>query len=148
MPTAAVVRPDTQGPVDWVRGETCGRGIVSIDTGVKAFATCYDPEDGSMYKWGDRPWLLAWLSRKRDRLVAKAMDHHGQSRRRILKVATGIGRHITNLVSELHRKLSPSGFAVVLRSFSCPSPVQSSAARGRTSHSEIGARSGRRRRGA
>jgi putative transposase len=105
MPSAAVVRPDTQGPVDQ-SGEACGRGIVSIDPGIKTFATCYDPEDGSVYKWGDKPWLLAWLSRKCDRLVSKARDHHGQSRRRILAVAVSIMRRMTDLVSELHRKLS------------------------------------------
>jgi putative transposase len=120
IPSAAVTRPDTQGPVGpWADqfGDVCGRSIVSIDPGIKTFATCYNPDDGGVYKWGDKPWLLAWLSRKCDRLATKAREHCGHSRRRILKVAARVRRHITDLVSELHRKFSLwlcRNFSVVL----------------------------------
>lgn len=109
------MRPDTQGHASdpplvdgggGVANRSNERTIVSIDPGVKTFATCYDPRDGSIRKWGDRPYLLGWLSRKCDRLVAKAQRHHGRSRRRILRVAARIRRRMTDLVSELHRQLS------------------------------------------
>ena len=141
--SAAVIRPDTQGPVDQ-SGEARGRGIVSIDPGIKTFATCYDPEDGSVHKWGDKPWVLAWISRKCDRLATKARGRRGQSRRRILRVAARLKRRLTDLVSELHRKLALwlcRNFAVVVLPKFSP---RRCGQRKNLPPSERGARSGRR----
>ena len=91
-------------------------GIVAIDPGVRKFATCYDPAAQAVISFatiGGRKTgrskgteLLGWLSRKSDRLTAKANKNHGVRRYRVKKVAARIRRRITSLTDELHHKLA------------------------------------------
>ena len=107
--------------------ERLGEGIVVIDPGVRANATCYDPAAMSVTKWGaiggrktsraQGTELLGWLSRKIDRLTSKARHEHGRRRRRIRAVANRIRKRVTNLTAEYHHKLALflcQNYAVVL----------------------------------
>ena len=98
------VPPEIQGHPTTDEGEE----VVSIDPGIRTFATCYDPS-GAITEWGcgkETTRLLFWLLRKASRLEEKARCAKGRHRRRIGAVAARIRKRSTDLVNELHRKLS------------------------------------------
>lgn len=63
-------------------------------------------DEEEVVEWGKAPRLLGWLSRKADRLDRKAKAAHGRSRKRVRAVAARVRQRITDLASELHRKLA------------------------------------------
>jgi putative transposase len=123
--------PDTQGPdameVDDLMAHNSSktRGcVVSIDPGVRTFATCYDP-DGLVCKWGcagpdgspsanTKLWHIANQAnsvrsrmkdpRLRTNKIGRGKKH--RRRRHMRKVAARLELRIRNLVSELHHKLA------------------------------------------
>lgn len=106
VPMTVAPLPETQGRQPPHR---TGEGkVVSIDPGIRTFATCYDPS-GAVTEWGsgkETTQLLFWLLRKAGRLEEKAKRSKGRHRRRIAAVAARIRKRSTDLVNELHRKLS------------------------------------------
>ena len=82
--------------------------IVTIDPGVRTFATCYDAYGGRVTEWGcsHTTKIVYWLIRKASRLEEKARLAKGRHRRRIRAVAARMRKRFTDLVNELHRKLS------------------------------------------
>jgi putative transposase len=113
---APVVVPDTQGPA---RG-----ACISIDPGVRTFATCYDPQ-GLICKWGcagpdGKPsantilWRLANTANSlrvrmqkpdlRTNQTGRGKRH--RRRRHMRKAAARIERRLRSMVDELHHKLA------------------------------------------
>lgn len=154
IPAAPV--PDTQGP-DAMQVDSAERvprrGVVSIDPGVRTFATCYDP-DGLVCKWGcsvssadpsasTKLWRIAnqansIRSRMKDphlrtNVIGRGKRHR---RRRHMRRATALlERRIHNLVSELHHKLAlwlcRNYEVVLLPSFRVSQMVRKKGPRGR-----------------
>jgi len=123
--------PETQGRMssdEMVDAEECKTGnIVSIDPGIRTYATCYDPGRGLVVEWGltggrkdgsaKGTELMGWMTRKLTRLEHKAKLAHGVPRRRIRAVAARVRGHICDLANELHRQLALwlcRNYAVVL----------------------------------
>ena len=95
------------------------KAMVSIDPGVRTFATCFDARRGKVTEWGcsHTTKILYWLIRKASRLEAKSKEARGRRKRRITAVAARIRKRSTDLVNELHRKLALwlcENFSVVL----------------------------------
>jgi len=95
------------------------KAVVSIDPGVRTFATCFDARHGKVTEWGcsHTTKILYWLIRKAARLEKKSKEARGRHRRRIATVAARIRKRSTDLVNELHRKLAIwlcKNFSVVL----------------------------------
>ena len=80
--------------------------VVSIDPGIRTFATCYDLRDRTISDWGcsHTTKILYWLIRKASRLEKKVREARGRHRRRIAAVAARIRKRSTDLVNELHKK--------------------------------------------
>jgi putative transposase len=121
IPKELDVRPsETQGQTgsdEMVDAEECKSGnIVSIDPGIRTYATCYDPGRGIVVEWGmtggrkdgsaKGTELMGWMTRKLTRLEHKAKLTHGRSRKRIRNVAARVRKHIQDLTNELHRQLA------------------------------------------
>jgi putative transposase len=142
---APVVRPDTQGPA---RG-----ACVSIDPGVRTFATCYDP-DGLICKWGcasldGKPsangtlWRMANVANSirarmqkpnlRTNQIGRGKRH--RRRRHMRKAAARIERRLKSMVDELHHKLAlwlcRNYETVLLPSFNVSQMVKKKDKRGR-----------------
>jgi len=79
--------------------------LVSIDPGVRTFATCYDPS-GHVTEWGtaDTCDKLRYLAERATCLDAKAISVKGRHRKRIAAVAARLRKRAVNMVDELHRK--------------------------------------------
>ena len=95
------------------------KAVVSIDPGVRTFATCFDARHGKVTEWGcsHTTNILFWLLRKAARLEEKSRQSHGRHKRRITAVGARIRKRSTDLVNELHRKLAIwlcKNFSVVL----------------------------------
>lgn len=143
---AAASAPDIQGSV---RRAAC----VSIDPGVRTFATCYDP-DGLICKWGcagpdgspsanAKLWRIANVANSirarmqnpllRTNMVGRGKRH--RRRRHMRRAAARIERRLRNLVDELHHKLAlwlcSNYEAVLLPSFRVSQMVRKKDARGR-----------------
>ena len=156
--------PDIQGPdamqVDSVVSKPRG-GVVSIDPGVRTFATCYDP-DGLVCKWGcssprgppsanSTLWRIAnqansVRSRMKNRRLRTNKIGRGKRHRRrqhMHRAAARLELRIRNLVSELHHKLAlwlcRNYEAVLLPSFRVSQMVRKKDSRG-SSRRKIGRR--------
>jgi transposase len=84
-------------------------GIVSVDMGMRTFATCYDPVREVATKWGNgctsRLWRLAnEIQSLRGRMAAPWTNH--RSRRHMRAAAFRMGLRLRNLVDEMHHKLA------------------------------------------
>ena len=104
--------------------------IISIDPGVRTFATCYDM-DGKTFEWGinDCPKLVKlglWLDRLQGYCARKEIRH--KKRYRIRRAMFRIRQKIRNRVDDLHRKLAKwlckTYKVIVLPKFSSGSMVQ------------------------
>ena len=108
IPTVIARAPEIQGRLR--------DRIVSIDPGIRTFATCYDPGRCEISEFGiiggrkdgsaKGTELIGWLSRKSDRLLRDAKLAHGRSRRRIKAAASRIRKRIQDLTAEMHHKLA------------------------------------------
>lgn len=89
--------PETQG-------EKVQR-VVSIDPGVRTFATCYNP-DGSVTEWGTNNERLSNLKRLADAIETRGRSRHGRARKRTLRAAARCRARMRDMASEMHRKLA------------------------------------------
>ncbi|MDR3412087.1 MAG: transposase, partial [Formivibrio sp.] len=100
MPINRATTPETQGPV------SIKDRVVSIDPGVRTFATCYDPA-GELTEWGvDAGKQLFELKKRADAVDRAANAKHGRQRTRTHRVAAKLRQRGRDLVNELHRKLA------------------------------------------
>ena len=128
--TIPSVESETQGLPLMTSDEHKRGRLVSIDPGVRTFATCYDP-DGGVFEWGVAPGeTLRYLLMRATRLEKKALAAKGTHRRRIGAVASRIRKRHTDLVNELHRKfarwLCTNYEAILLPKFDTKSMVRHS----------------------
>ena len=80
--------------------------VVSIDPGVRTFATCYDGQTFEKLGTGDAKRIHN-LYRHHDKLVERAKSiKNYHRRRRMYKAANKITNKVTNLVDELHWKIA------------------------------------------
>ena len=120
----AAAGSDSQAPVaaaaDVDMPEAGRVKMLSIDPGVRTFATCYDP-DGLVAKWGCSPtnarlWRLANTMNGIHARMARQDTSH-RTRRRMRRAAERIAKRIRDTVDELHHKLARwacSNYDVVL----------------------------------
>ena len=103
IPMPLEVRSENQAP-QWKGNE----GIISIDPGIRTFATCYSPS-GMSAEWGRndiaRIYRLCYaLDKLQSKWSQKDIKH--QKRYRLKRAARRIRKKIRNLVDEVHKKLS------------------------------------------
>ena len=91
--------------------------VVSIDPGIRVFATCFDLGRKKVVEWGKRGGrakgefggteLIEWLCRKTDRLQSRSAQARTQAERDELnKQANVVREKIRHLVDEFHHKLA------------------------------------------
>lgn len=100
MPINRAITPETQGP------ESTKDRVVSIDPGVRTFATCYDPA-GELTEWGINAGKQLFELKKRADAVDRAANvKRGRQKTRTRRVAAKLRQRGRDLVNELHRKLA------------------------------------------
>jgi putative transposase len=107
IPKPLLQRSDNQAP----KVEQFGDGVISIDPGIRTFATCYEAS-GTIYEWGKSDInRIQRLCHHYDRLWSKLchLNKWGlrrRGRKRIKEALQRMQRRIRHLVDEMHRKLA------------------------------------------
>lgn len=96
-------------PIKFNVNNTNNKGIVSIDPGVRTFASIYDHSNKRIIEYGKGDMQrIARLSKHRDKLISKSSEFKKSNKRRYLsyqRAYTRIQLKITNLIDDAHRLL-------------------------------------------